>query len=451
MSTTPAYLNDWHRSVPRSATKQVLIGVAVLLFCCIGFGAWALYAPLSGAVVATGSFVANGQNKEVQHLEGGVIKEVLVREGDIVDAGQVVALMDGTASKARLRRLIIRRYRLLITRSRLEAQIRGHSEFEVPAELVGMKSPEVTALVERQRIELAAELKRLWSEQEVLRKEIAGLHESIRGNEVQLEAAEKKRQLFQEELKDKDQLLQRQLTRKGEVLALRRAEAELTGTIGGLSGRIADARENVARAEQQISTLDVTTVQKAVEELRVTETELDDVDEQINAAKDVVDRIEVRAPVRGAVVKINNQTKGGVISPGGALMELVPIDEELLIEARVSPREISHIRPGQTALVRLTAVNRRSTPMIIGKVVYLSADSVAETRVGPDVHIDNVQGESFVVRVSVDSNDLLAKAPTFKSTPGMPADLFIETGERTFFDYIMRPVLDSFSRAFKEA
>ncbi len=453
MTSTPAYLNDWHRGVPRSARSHILVGMIVLLSCCVGFGAWALYAPLSGAIVGSGSFVAKGQNKEVQHLEGGVIKEVLVREGDVVDAGDVVAMMDGTASKARLRRLIIRRYRLLITRSRLEAANRSETTLEIPPELASVQSnPEVAALIKRQRAELEAESKRLWSEKEVLRREIAGLKESIAGNEAQVRGAEKKLALFEEELKDKDHLLSRQLTRKGDVLALRRAEAELTGTIGGLNGRIADAREGIARAEQQISTLDAATIQKAVADLRATETELDDVDEQINAARDVVNRIEVRAPVRGAVVKINNQTKGGVVSPGGTILELVPIDEELLIEARVSPREIAHIKMGQSAFVKLTALNRRSTPMVMGKVVFVSPDAIPESRLNSGLQsVADNRGESFVVRVSVDTNDVLEKIPSFKSTPGMPADVFIETGERTLFDYLMRPVFDSFSRAFKES
>jgi membrane fusion protein, type I secretion system len=444
---------DWHRVVPASARAQILIGVIVVITCFFGFGAWALYAPLDGAVLATGTFVATGQNKQVQHLEGGILDEVLVGEGEIVEAGQVVARLDEIAPRAKLRRLQVRRIRLLMTRSRLEAEIRSEAELKIPDELRPQVSdPEVATIFERQRLELTAERKKLAAEKDVLRKEISGLKEGIIGYESQVSSAQRKMGYFQEELADKEKLLKQQLTRKTEVLAVRRAEAELSGTIGGLSGRIADAKERVARAQQQIATLDAAMIQKAVENLRATETDLDDVDEQIRAMQDIVNRTEVRAPVRGAVVKINSHTKGAVISPGGAILELVPVDDELIVETRVSPREISHITKGQPALVRLSGLSQRTTPMISGKVIYLSADAVPETILPWETpQRANVRGESFVVRVSLDARDAKSKVPTFKSTPGMPAEVFIQTGERTFFDYIMRPVLQSFSRAFKEA
>lgn len=443
---------DWHNRVPASARTQIILGAAIVLTCFFGFGAWALYAPLDGAVVATGTFVATGQNKQVQHLEGGILKEILVSEGDIVSPGQVIARLDEIAPKAKLRRLIVRRNRLLMTRSRLEAQISSRADLKIPEALATrMSDPEVASLIERQRGALAAERTKIAAEKRVLSKEIDGLKQSIIGYESQVDAAERKMGYFKEELADKEKLLARQLTRKTEVLAVRRAEAELAGTIGGLSGRIADARERIARAEQKIATLDAVVIQKAVEDLRSTEADLDDIVEQIHAMQDVVDRTEVRAPVRGAVVKINHHT-GAVISPGGTLLELVPVDDELIVESRVSPRDIANIHTGQPALVRLSALSQRTIPMINGKVIYLSADAVPETILPWETPTRaNVRGESFVVRISLDPNDAKYKVPQFKSTPGMPAEVFIQTGERTFFDYIMRPVYDSFTRAFKEA
>jgi HlyD family secretion protein len=164
----------------------------------------------------------------------------------------------------------------------------------------------------------------------------------------------------------------------------------------------------------------------------------------------VVERTDVRAPVRGIVVKLHHHTAGGVVAAGGILLELLPINDELMIQARIKPTDIVHIREGQHALVRLSGLNQRLTPMIEGSVTYLSADTVADQVVGRPQDQEAAKGASFVVRVRLDQKDLAAKVEGFQPTPGMPADLFIETGERTFFDYLMRPLLDSFLRAFRE-
>jgi HlyD family secretion protein len=256
--------------------------------------------------------------------------------------------------------------------------------------------------------------------------------------------------LFAEELHDKQKLLDQQLARRSEVLAIRRSEAALAGELGELAARIADTRERIARAMQQIAQLRSTAMQKSIEELRAVETELDDLQEQIRAAQDVLDRLEVRAPVRGIVVKLHQHTPGGVIGAGSVILELLPVNDELIIEARLDPSEIGHVKTGLEALVRLSALNQRVTPMVEGRVVYLSADSVAYAAYSqPDQAAPPRQ--SYVVRVRLNDQDVRSKIATFRPTPGMPADIFIKTGERTFFDYIMRPVFDSFSRAFREA
>lgn len=453
MSSDLPSLDQWHREVPRSSRYLCLFGLGILAGLGLGFGTWAVYAPLEGAIVASGSFVATGQNKHIQHLEGGIVDEVMVREGDIVEKGQILLRLDETAARARLMRLVVRRYRLLAVRARLETEIHDVETIDFPAELTGATaSPELGDLVDRQKIELDARRKKLAAEQEVLRREIAGLREGIRGYEAQVKSAEERLKLFKEEMTDKAELLSRQLARKTDLLAIQRADASLVGELGELSGRIADAREKIARAEQQIVSLHSVAVQRSVEELRQTETELDDITEQLRAAKDVVNRIEVRSPVHGAVIKLNANTPGGVIAPGAIILELLPMNEDLLIEARISPREITHVHNGQNALVRLTALNQRLTPMIPARVIYLSPDSVTENAdPSSGKAAQSRSGPSFVVRVKLDGRSSAHLAPTFKPTPGMPADLFIKTGERTFFDYIMRPVFDSFARAFREA
>ena len=454
MATDPNTLTGWYRSVPNNARRPIAIGFGVLLLWFFGFVMWAAWAPISGAVVASGTFVATGQNKHVQHLEGGILRDLLVREGDLVEAGQALARMDSTSAGARLRRLVLKEYRLLAMRARLEAEVLGKDRMDVPPGLAqSAADPEVGAILERQRTELEARRASRLAEEQVLRKEIAGLEESIGGFRAQMTAAEQRMALFSEELKDKRQLVAQNLIRKPEMLALQRSEASLAGDIGEFTGRIADSTERIARADQRIVHLRSSALQDAVKELRETEAELDDVQEQIRAARDVVDRIEVRAPVRGVVVKLHYHFDGAVVAPGAVILELLPLHDDLVVEARVKPNDIAHVTTGQEALVRLPALNQRVTPAIMGKVVYLSADALKERadRQAPAREGLPALADFYVARVRLDEDDVRAKLGRFVATPGMPADVYIRTGERTFFEYIMRPVYDSLSRAFRES
>jgi HlyD family secretion protein len=359
--------------------------------------------------------------------------------------------LDETAAKTKLRRLVLRKYRLSIMLARLEAEMQSRASFDMPAALASEAAdPEVQAVFERQKVELAVRRARQADEEHVLRKEMAALQERIAGYQSLVTTMQQRRSLFDEELRDKKALLERQLARRSDVWAIQRAEAGVSGELGDLTGRIADSRERIARAEQQIAQLRSATSQKIAEELRATESELDDVSEQVRAAVDVLQRTEVRAPVRGIVIKLNHHTRGAVVAPGAILLELLPTDDELIIEARTSPNDISHVREGQDALVRLTALNARVTPTIEGKVIYVSADAVEDRDAHRDAEPLTPRRYWFITRVRLDARDARNKIEAFQATPGMPADVYIKTGERTFFSYILRPLLDSLSRAFRE-
>lgn len=451
MTVSTTHLDAWHRHVPDRIGGPTVVGIAIVAAWACGFGIWAAMAPLDGAVVTSGSFVATGQNKQIQHLEGGIIRDMLVREGDVVEPGQTLTLLDDTAAKAKLRRLVLREYRLLTAQARLEAQINGKDDFSLPSTLAGLSDdPEVAQIYARQRMEIRARRQNQADEEQVLRKEVAALKESIGGYEAQTSSVVQRLKLFSEELADKKTLLDRQLARKTEVMALRRAEADLVGSRGELLGRIADSRQRIARAEQQIAELRSAAMQKAVEELRETESELDDVREQIGATRDVVERVNIRAPERGIVVRVNYHTRGAVVAPGAAILELLPVDDALVIEGRVNPNDISHVHEGQDALVRLTALNQRLTPVIAGRVTYVSADAIAEQQNPQQASTLAFHHQSYIVRVKLDDDDAAKKIGEFRPTPGMPADVYIKTGERTFIEYMLRPLLDSFSRAFRE-
>lgn len=453
MKAKKGSVGEWYRGVPLSAKWPIFTGLAMLVVWLGCFGVWAGVAPLNSAVVTSGTFVATGQNKLVQHLEGGIIRKIAVKDGDAVEANQVLVRMDDTAANSKLRRLVLKKYRLLAMKARLEAEMSSSETIETPAAFsASARDPEIKAVLERQRTELRARRTSLVTQESVLMKQVAGLEESIRGYQAQVQSTQQRIALFAEELKDKNSLLRQQLVRKSDVLALQRSEAGLEGELGEYLGRIADSKERIAQANERIAQLHSTALRDAIKELRETEADLDDVEEQIRAAQDVVDRADVRSPVRGIVVKRNFHTPGGVVSPGAVLLELLPIGEERVIEAHVSPKDISHVSVGQEALVRLSALNQRITPMVGASVIYVSADALAEqVQVKADTRpASDTRREFYVVRVRLDQDDILKHMPEFVPTPGMPADIYIKTGERTFFEYIMKPAIDSFSRAFRE-
>src|SRR4030081_2902464 len=372
-------IGEWYRGVPLSAKWPIFSGLAMLVVWLGCFGVWAGVAPLNSAVLASGTFVATGQNKLVQHFEGGIIREIAVKEGDVVEANQVLVRMDDTAADTKLRRLVLKKYRLLAMKARLEAEMSSSEAIETPAAFSeSARDPEIQAILERQRAELWARRASLVTAESVLVKQIAGLEESIGGYQAQVQSTKQRIALFAEELKDKNSLLGQQLVRKSDVLALRRSEASLGGELGEYLGRIADSKERIGQANERIAQLHSTALRDAIKELRETEGDLDDVEEQIRAAQDVVDRVDVRSSARGIVVKKNFHTAGGVVSPGAVILELLPMGEERTIEAHVNPKDISHVRIGQEALVRLSALNQRITPTVGASVIYVAAAALAE-------------------------------------------------------------------------
>lgn len=437
---------EWCEDVPRATRWPLLLGSAVLLFGVFGFGVWASVAPIDGAVVASGTFVATGQNKIIQHLEGGVIREIAVREGDRVEPGQVLVHLDETAPRAELRRLQLRQIRLMAMDARLQAEMRELSELTFPPEFQDlMTDPDAKAIVENQRLTFEARRRALDSEIATIRDGINALQERVNGSKIQIAGVHEQLKLLNEEIEAKNHLLKSGFVRKPELLVLQRAYANLQGEVGRLQGEMGDARERIARANEQIAGVRKTAIKTAVEQLHEVRSELNDVRERIRAAKSVLDRVKITAPVRGVVVKLRYHTPGGVIEAGKNIMEILPLDAELIIEVRVRPQDIDSVKRGQHAMVRLTALSQRITPMISGEVIYVSADALPDEKKGAQ----QAPADIYVARVKLDPAEA-ASLQGFTPTPGMPADVFITTVERTFFEYLTKPIRDSMARAFRE-
>lgn len=440
---------EWDRKIYKASRRAKVFGYTLLLVCVCGFGVWANAAPITGAIVASGIFVATGENKIVQHFEGGVIKDILVREGDRVEPGQPLIVLDDVAPRAELRRLELRHARLKAMEARFKAEMNWLKEIEMPQELRDKREgdPDIAAIIDAQSLTFTARRNTLVSEIATLEDGIGALEERIKGSEVQRHSVEDQLLLIDEELQDKSALLDSGLIRKPELLALRRAQANLHGEIGRLTGEIGDARERISRIREQVQVARNTAIKQAVDQLHEVHAELDDVRERLRSASAVVDRVNITAPVEGIVVKLRYHTSGGVIEAGKNILEIVPVQEELVIEVPVRPQDIDNVRSGQKATIRLTALNSRVTPMVEGEVVYLSADSLPNDITGKH---ETGSADAYVARIRLDTT-VGNLVHGFKPTPGMPAEVYITTSERTFFEYLAQPIKDSMTRAFRES
>lgn len=440
---------DWYENISRSSRRASLWGALLLVAFLVVFGFWAGIALISGAIVTAGSFVATGENKIIQHPDGGVIREIRVREGDRVEAGQVLMELDDTAPKAELRRLVLREARLEAMRVRLQAEATRKLELHWPETMNPyLNDPELRSMLEVQMSTFLARQSNVQSEVASLQESINALVQRIDAGKIQIMNVERQAALYTEEIESKSQLVNSGLIRKSELLTLQRAHAGSSGEIGRLLGEVGDARDRIARAKEQINGVYSMAVKTAMEQLHETLGELQDVRERIRSAQAVLQRIQIVAPVRGAVVKMRYHTPGGVVEPGRSILDLLPVDENLLIEVRIRPQDIDHVRVDQEATIRLNFMNARSTPMLTGTVIYVSADAVPD-RAGFNASLDGTNRDVYLARVRLDQSES-GKIPGFRAMAGMPVEVFIRTGDRTFFEYLTKPVVDSFQRAFRE-
>ncbi len=434
---------EWYSAVPRSIRGHAIAGGVLVTLVFGGFAAWAATAPLAAAVIASGSFVASGENKIVQHLEGGIIGEILVREGDLVEAGQDLVRLDETAARANARQLTLRELRLEATLARLDARAGGMPGYISPMSVLeAIADPEVKSIDTSQRENFTAAEAKLANDIDVLQQNISALEFERNGNARQIDAIERQKVLLEEQHDALSRLLADQLATRSSVNSVERAIAEADGAVAELAAEMEADDAQIARFERQIIQLKDAARQAAFDEMQAVEAELDAVREQVRQAQDILGRTVIKAPVSGTVVRLYYHTPGGVIETGKAIMEILPSGVPLIIEAPVSRMQIDEVRVGETATIRLTSLNQRTTPILSGTVDYVSADSIAPGT--PDA-----DGEVYVARVSV-SPEQLALVSGFSPTPGMPAEILIQTHERTFLEYLVKPIQDSMSRAFRE-
>ncbi|MFU8865153.1 MAG: HlyD family type I secretion periplasmic adaptor subunit [Rhodobacterales bacterium] len=435
--------DGWYQEVPRSIGKQSVFGLLLLLVTFGGFGAWAMLAPLAAAVIAQGSFVATGQNKIVQHLEGGIIADILVKEGYKVTEGQPLLTLDRTLALATTRELSLRRIRLEATQARLMAEQQHLDQLVFPPHLEAERvDPEAEMILNGQMLAFQASSASVANDISVITRNLEALSIRMTGYGIQLDSTRKQLGLLAEELESKTTLVERGLSRRSEALTLRRAMFEADGQVGRLEAEIAELTEMRAKFEAQISKTRDDYSRNALTQLQTIESELESVREQLRRSENILGRTDVLAPVDGTVVRLYYNTTGGVVESGRPIAEILPADAPLIIEVLVPRANIDSVSAGQSATVRLTGMNQRTTPVLNGLVEYVSADAISDGSSG-------ARREVYLSRVTV-SPEELQRVQNFSPTPGMPAEIMIQTAERTFAQYLAKPVVDSMTRAFRE-
>jgi HlyD family secretion protein/epimerase transport system membrane fusion protein len=441
MSTQPRRPGVEPAKVKTATRPWILFGLFWIVLLFGGLGGWAATAHISSAVIASGTFVVDSKRKQVQHLEGGIVETLMVRDGDIVAAGDDLVKLDETRPRSMLAIISSSLRKELASEARLIAERDGSDTITFPAELMDRAQlPDVRALIDSQKAIFEARRGSLRGEVAILGQRTAQLGDDIIGLEAQLDAKRRQMAFIEEELKGLRQLMAQGQTTKPRMLALERSSAALRGEEGELLSSVARAKKAIGEAKLEIIQRTKNFQKIVTEELETVQSRLRDLQERAVAARDVLRRIRITAPVSGTVVNMAIHTVGAVIKPGETILELVPGKDSLIAEVTIRPQDVDNVTLNQEAAIRLLAFKQRTTPLLHGKVIYVSADSIENTV---------TRQQYYAARIEVPDKEL-ARLGELLLQPGMQVEVMIQTGDRTAFQYLVQPIVESVNRAWRE-
>lgn len=428
-----------YESIKRSLT----IGFVLIGFLLFGIGGWAATIPLEGAVVAQGSLVVDSNVKKVQHLSGGIVKEIRVREGDHVKAGDILVRLDETQTKASNSVVTTNLDELIAQQARLEAERDGRDRVDFPAVLTAKAQDPTsyaarTMIAEQKLFELRREARD--GKKAQLKERIAQLRKEIQGYTGQTTAKEQEIRLINKELEGVRELREKNLVPLTRLTALERDAARIDGERNQLIATTAQSGGKVTETELQIIQVDQDLRSEVAKDLGETRAKVSEFVERKVATDDQLKRTDIRAPQNGIVQQLTVHTVGGVVAAGDPIMLIVPDADVLMVEAKIAPQDIDQLYLGQTATLRFTAFNMRTTPEIKGTVNFTSADITQDQRTGVSY---------YVARITLSPTEV-ERLGEVKLIPGMPVIAFIKTSERTMISYLTKPLRDQIDRAFKE-
>jgi HlyD family secretion protein len=425
----------------RSLWRYQFVGLLAVTLMFGGVGGWAAMTTISGAVIAPGSVVVEGNSKKVQHLEGGIVAAVSVRSADRVEAGQVLLRLDDTEVRASLQIIRSQLLELRARRARLLAERDGAATMELPPGLGAASVDPQHVAIWRDQANLFASRRAGRGDKENQQHErIAQLQKVIEGSQAQLQGKSKQIGYLKDELAGLVELQEQQLVAKPKVLLQQRELSKLEGEHGQIVADIARHRVQISETRLQIAEARQAFASEVLGEFRDVETKLAELTEREEAAAAKLRRLTVLAPISGIVHKLSVFNPGGVVGAGEALMEIVPAQTTLVVEGQLDPSNIDQIKPSQPVMIRLTALDQRVTPELEGRLISVSADVRQDAPQLP---------RYYAVRAAVQEHEL-GKLGASRLVPGMPAEVMILRGDRTVLGYLVKPLLDQVAHAFRE-
>jgi HlyD family secretion protein len=430
-------------SVPSTRLRGVTLA-GNLLVCgfVLGLGTWSTFAPLESAAIAVGVVEAESSRKTVQHLEGGIIREILVADGDIVRAGQTLVRLDGTRADVEVQSLREQLWDAGAREARLRSEQHGDERVLFPTELQKAATGDAAAAAVMMSQQSIFETRRQvhQSQLAVIREKKLQVEKEIEGLKVQETAAGKRADIVRQEVATVELLVSKGLERRPRLLNLEREMADIDGRRGETAAQISRAEQVINESETALLKVENDRQNEIAQSLREAQNQIFQLRGRVQAADDQLSRTEVKAPEDGVVTDLRIHTPGGVIGAGAPLMDLVPRQDRLIVTARVRPEDIDVVHLGLSADVHLLPYNQRRVPRLKGEVIHVSADRLLDKRTDQPYYAAKIRVE----------NQRLAELQGIRIIPGMPAQVFIKTGRSTVALYALRPLLDSFTNAFRE-
>jgi HlyD family secretion protein len=424
-----------------SIHRHLLAGGLIVLLLAFGVGGWAATTQIAGAVIAQGSIVVDSNVKKVQHPTGGVVGKLNVQDGDRVKAGDILVQLDDTITRANLAIVTKGLDEFAARKARLEAERDGAESVTFPPALLARASEPSVAVAltnERKLFELRRSAR--LGQKAQLNQRITQLQDEIRGLTAQQEAKAREITLIGKELEGVRELWKNNLVQITRMTALERDAARLEGERGQLMAAVAQAKGKISETELQVIQIDQDLSSEVAKDMREVDAKSGEYVERKVAAEDQLKRIDIRAPQDGVVLELKVHTVGGVIPAGDAIMLIVPEADNLIVEAKLNPYNIDQVQVGQSAVLRFSTFNLRTTPEINGTVTRISADTTTDQRTGQNY---------YTTRIAMTKKEI-ARLGDVKLIPGMPVEAFVQTGERSVMSYLMKPLQDQFMRAFRE-
>lgn len=424
-------------------SRYILAGLAVIALFFGGLAVWSVFFPFQGAVIATGLVTVSGEKKTVQHLEGGIVHKILIKDGDTVKEGDVLIELKSSHVDANVDLLQGRLFAKLGEAARLRSEAAMHTEIAWPEEFSRLEQQAEIRVIKKTEQEIFTSKRTdLLGKKELYNSQIMQLGNRIEGYRQELNSLVAIIQNLEEDLNSKIPLVKEKYLGKTSILELQRALAEQKGRKGKLIQEIAQSQQMIEELKLRIVDLDTQYKDQALARLKVVTDEIYEVREQIKPQVDAQERLKIRAPVSGVVINLQVHSEtSGVIPPAKPVLEIVPEDSSMIVKAQVRPQDIASVKAGQETKVQLSAFQRKSTPPVQGKVTYVSPDLVSQQTATGIV-------QYYEAHVEVDTDDLAAKNAYL--SPGMPVVCYIATDKRTVISYLLEPLLKNVDRAMRE-